>query len=48
MGVDGQRDEDHVAVEEVAEEGVANCNDTCSWVGFVVASEFLLFILLEM
>jgi hypothetical protein len=41
MGVDCQRDEDHVACEDLADYCVTNCNDACGWVGFVVASNLL-------
>jgi hypothetical protein len=40
MGVDCQRDEDHVACEEVADYCVTNCNGACGWVGFVVTHGF--------
>jgi len=46
VGVDCQRDEDHVACEEFADYCVTNCNDACGWVGFVVASNLLFFIFL--
>ena len=41
VGVDCQRDEDHVVCEEVADFCVTNCNGACGWVGFVVAYNLL-------
>ena len=46
VGVNCERDEDHVACEEVADYCVTNCNGACGWDGFVVASNLLFFIFL--
>ncbi len=41
VGVDCERDEDHVACDEVADYCVTNCNGACGWVGFVATSNLL-------
>jgi len=48
MWVDGKGDEDHVACEEITDDSVADGHGACGGVGFVVASDLLLLILLQM
>ena len=42
-GVNCQRKQDHVLVKDAANDCVADVGDALCWVGFVVASELLLF-----
>ena len=46
MWIEGERDEEHIACVEIADDGVADSHGACCLVGFVVTSDLLFFVFL--